>query len=273
MKRTRSYVTALVACGIALTTVSSATAQEVKQGTATVVRIKGQARYFTGNAQPQTLKVGMALKPGTVVQTAADAYVDIVLGETKAPERQPVFGTMAYQPEIEQNVVRIDQDSTLAIDKLTVSDTGADVVTDTQLDLRAGKIFGSVKKLSAASKYQVNIPNGVAGIRGTIYAISAVGVVDVLFGSVVLAWVRPDGTAATQVVPAGYQFDIRTGELTPIPRPLWLSIWRIIMDARVITTQAPVSPVDHTIYDISPTHASETPVLVPDSVGLAGVGK
>ncbi len=273
MKRTRSYVTALVACGLALGVMSSATAQQVKEGTATVVRIKGQARYFTGNAQPQTLKVGMALKPGTVVQTAAGAYVDIVLGETKAPERQPVFGTMAYQPETEQNVVRMMEDSTLAIDKLTVSDTGADVVTDTQLDLRAGRIIGSVKKLSAASKYQVNIPNGVAGIRGTIYAISADGIVRVLVGSAVVAYVRPDGTAATQVVAAGYQFDIRTGELTSIPRPLFLTLMRAIMDARVITTQAPVSAVDHTIYYISPTQASETPVLVPDSVGLAGVRK
>ena len=56
------------------------------------------------------------------------------------------------------------ENSALGIDKLTSMDTGSDSVTETQLDLKAGHIMGSVKKLSAASKYEVKIPNGVAGI-------------------------------------------------------------------------------------------------------------
>ena len=68
------------------------------------------------------------------------------------------------------------ENTLLGIDKLTVTQTGADVVTETQLDLKAGHIFGMVKKMSAASKYEVKIPNGVAGIRGTVYDISAEGV-------------------------------------------------------------------------------------------------
>jgi hypothetical protein len=35
------------------------------------------------------------------------------------------------------------------------------------LDLRAGKIFLTVKKISAMSQFEVKIPNGVAGIRGS----------------------------------------------------------------------------------------------------------
>jgi len=56
----------------------------------------------------------------------------------------------------------------LSIDKLTVDQTGVDTISDTQLDLKAGSIFGTVKKLAVGSKYEVKIPNGVAGIRGTI---------------------------------------------------------------------------------------------------------
>jgi hypothetical protein len=90
------------------------------------------------------------------------------------------------------------------------------VVTETQLDLKAGHIFGTVKKMSAASKYEVKIPNGVAGIRGTTYDISAEGVIKVLAGSVVLAYVGPDGTVVTQVIMGSQQFDARTGVLSQI---------------------------------------------------------
>jgi hypothetical protein len=116
-------------------------------------------------------------------------------------------------------MVRIWDNTLLGIDKLTETETGADVVTETQLDLKAGHIFGMVKKMSAASKYEVKMPNGVAGIRGTVYDISAEGVVKVLQGSVVLAYVGSDGKAQTQVVMGEQMFDARTGVLSALPNP------------------------------------------------------
>ena len=122
----------------------------------------------------------------------------------------------SYQPTAEQNALRIWENTLLGVDKLTSTRTGADVVTETQLDLKAGHITGSVKKMSAASKYEVKIPNGVAGIRGTIYDITVEGVVKVLSGSVVLAYVGPNGSVVTQVVNGPQQFDARTGVLSPL---------------------------------------------------------
>jgi hypothetical protein len=266
----RSYVKALVVCGIALAMVSSVAAQGVKQGKATVVRVKGKAQYSTGNNEWKQLKVNTVLQPGTVIQTAASSTVDIVLGETVVPSAQPVFGNLSYAPEAEENVVRMSQDSVLAIDKLTVSDTGADVVTETQLDLRMGRIFGSVKKLSAGSSYNVKLPNGIAGIRGTIYAISADGVVQVVAGSVVVAWVKPDGTTGTQVVPAGYQYDLRTGELTPLAPPIGDEIMHIIREASIITTSPMLVVTDHTVYFVSPIRAQDSDSSMPE---LARAGK
>ena len=130
---------------------------------------------------------------------------------------------MAYQPKSEQNTVRITANSVLGIDKLSTMQTGSDVVTDTQLDLKAGRILGNVKKMSAASKYEIKLPNGVAGIRGTFFDISAEGLVRVVTGSVVVAYVGPDGTVVTQVVSGGQQFDSRTGQLSPIPPEVLLS--------------------------------------------------
>ena len=49
-----------------------------------------------------------------------------------------VRGFVTYKPSAEQNAVRLTGDTVLAIDKLTVSDTGVDSVSDTELDLRQG---------------------------------------------------------------------------------------------------------------------------------------
>src|SRR5947209_15179673 len=84
---------------------------------------------------------------------------------------------MAFHPTSEHNVIRLWADSILGLDKLTSLQTGADVVTETQLDLKRGRLTGNVKKLSAASKYEVKLPNGVAGVRGTHFDIQAVGIV------------------------------------------------------------------------------------------------
>ena len=80
----------------------------------------------------------------------------------------------------EQNVIRMQADTVLAIDKLLISNTGVDAVSDTELDLRQGTIFGNVKKLSATSQYLIKMPNGIAGVRGTTFIISANGDITVI---------------------------------------------------------------------------------------------
>lgn len=218
MKRTQSLLNSLVVCGVVLAMASTLAAQTASQGAAKVVRLKGAARYSTGGNVWQPLKAGDVVKPGTVIQTAAKSSVDLVLGDGSAPVAHPTpSDTISYQPTVEQNIVRLWENTLLGVDKLAITETGADVVTDTQLDLKAGHIFGTVKKMSAASKYEVKIPNGVAGIRGTTYDVSAEGVIKVLSGSVVLAYVGPDGTVVTQVVMGQQQFDARTGVLMPLP--------------------------------------------------------
>jgi hypothetical protein len=222
MKQIRLMSRSLIACGIAFAMVTALTAQGAAEGLAKVVGIHGSARYMaSANGTWQPLKNGTVLKPGAIIQTASRSSVDLVLNN---PDAGPVFASgkaagppaagMAYQPKVEQDAVRLFENTVLAIDKLTVDQTGVDVVTETQLDLKAGRLFGTVKKLAAASKYEVKIPNGVAGIRGTIYYLTAEGILRVLSGSVVVAYVGADGAVVTQVVSAGQEFDTRTGSLT-----------------------------------------------------------
>jgi hypothetical protein len=170
-------------CGVALMFANSVSAQSTKQGIVTVVRIQGEARYTAGDNVWHPLVAGKILRSGAVIQSAADSTVDIVLGVVPVQVAYPnsttqpaglanaadpnVRGYIVYNPKVSQNVIRMYGNTVLAVDKLTLSDTGVDAVGDTELDLRAGKIFLTVKKLSAMSQFEVKIPNGVAGIRGS----------------------------------------------------------------------------------------------------------
>jgi hypothetical protein len=262
MRQIRTFVIVLVSCVLALTSANFASAQSTtSDGIAKVVKISGDARYFTaGDSTPHSLKEGMILKSGTTIQTASGEgnFVDLVLNNAQAvapPEPSP-SAIAHYQPKAEQDGVRIFDNSVLSVDKLTVTATGAETVTDTELDLKAGSVLGTVKKLSPSSKYEVKIPNGVAGIRGTIYYLNASGIIKVLSGSVVVAYVGSGGNVITQVVNSGEQFDINTGLVTPLSAQdiIFLSKNALGFKTLFLTPITFISP-DHRVYFVSPVTA------------------
>jgi len=257
MKQTKMLVNWLVACAVAFAMVTSAQAAE---RTGKVVKITGSARYSTGNNIWQPLNAGTVLKSGALVQTAKASSVDIVLGESDVALRPPTAagvgaggGGGGRRPAAPQDLVRVAEDTVLAIDRLSVVETGAEKVTETQLDLRSGKVLGSVKKMAAASRFEVKVPNGVAGIRGTLFAISADGVVSVAVGQVVISWTKADGSTGTQVVSEGWQFDVRSGELAKIPDVI-LNDLKTFQVVGVAYFSAPTTfvTVDQTIIYVSP---------------------
>jgi hypothetical protein len=95
----------------------------------------------------------------------------------------------------------------------------------------------------------------MAGIRGTIYTISADGVLRVTDGSVVLAYVDPaTGKVVTVEVRAGYQFDAKTGQVSPIPD---YDVKTMNKEAKELGVGPNVPPTtftyDQTLYFVSPT--------------------
>ncbi len=275
MKRIQSLASAVLACGLALALTSTVVAQTTVDISAKVVRMKGTARYSRGDNNWQPVKVGTVLQPGMVIQTSREkgSFVDLALGEGGAP----IPSTAVFTPFIpsstssltgakpQQNMVRVTADTALGIDKLTRQETGADVVTETQLDLKQGRILGSVSKLSPASRYEIKLPNGVAGIRGTVYEISADGIVRVLTGTVVLAWVSPNGSTQTQVVNAHQQFDPATGLVTPISTGQARVLNQVLMGMQggAAGSSAPTTFIrDQTIYRVSPVQGGR-PLSAP----------
>ncbi len=133
--------------------------------------VRGTANYSTDRGSNwKDLKVGVKLKQNSIIRTAPGATVDLFLNDNGP-------------------VVRVTENTTMGIDRLTIDRTGTDKVIETQLDLRAGRILGNVKHLAAASKYEVKTPQGVAGIRGTRYDISADGRVTLTQGDAVVVYV------------------------------------------------------------------------------------
>src|SRR5688572_4466592 len=172
-----------VACAAFL--MSASTTQAAPEQNKAVVRaVRGTANYSTDRgANWKALKVGTSLNQNSVIRTAPGSNVDLYMNENGP-------------------AVRVTENTTLGIDRLTIDRTGVDNVIETQLDLRNGRILGNVKRLAAASKYEVKTPHGVAGIRGTRYDIRSDGTVIVTEGQVVVVYIV-DGQAYTATGNAG----------------------------------------------------------------------
>ena len=213
MKVTQSLINSLTVCGIALALVSTSAAQ-TKEYVAKVVRVKGNAQFSTGGSL-QPLKVGTVLRAGSRIQTGSEAgsFVDVILGDADEslvvprPPRAVPGPSLASQAVVGQNTVHLYENTEVSFEKLVATETGRDVVTETQLELKKGRITGNVKKMPAAAKYEVKLPKGVAGIRGTVYDITDDGVIRVAEGAVVLSFLE-NGVLRTVTVTAGFSFDI-----------------------------------------------------------------
>jgi hypothetical protein len=120
---------------------------------AEVRHVKGVATYSVPGGPGKPLKQGMTLLAPTTVKTGGESTVDLYLGQSAG-------------------LIRIAQNTSVSIDKLTRTETGADDVIEAQMNLPKGQLFFDVNKLSQASRYEIKVPYGVAGIRGTGGAIN-----------------------------------------------------------------------------------------------------
>jgi hypothetical protein len=247
---------------------ATAIAQPTQPGYATVVRVQGIASYSLGDGKWFPLIPGKLLPAGSTIRTGDSGVADVVLGKAiefpqsqKLPDRispasdAPVRGLISYKPAAEQNVVRLTPGTTIVIDKLTTTDSGADTVSDTELDLQQGKIFASVKKLSPTSQYLVKIPNGIAGVRGTLFSISADGGVAVFESKsdgLVLS-LTINGVTKTFLVAPGQILDPSTGNPTSFPPGLDRALSNIFTALKTIYVEVVNYDENHNNCNISST--------------------
>lgn len=131
----------LALAAMLVTTSAQAETAEVK-----VVSISGTA---TVNGQPLTKE--SVVKEGDKIVTFAASKVKLVFADSE---------------------LNVEPDTEVVLEKLqfTKQDDGK-LKHDTSLDLKKGGLIGNVKKISKSSEYNVKHAQGVAGIRGTTWAI------------------------------------------------------------------------------------------------------
>ena len=197
-----------------------ATGQTVP-GKAEVRAITGSATYSTSGQPGQPLKVGMILNGGTTIKTGPESTVDLFLGNSAG-------------------VVRVAERSTLSLDKLAWTDTGADTAVDVQIGLPDGQMFFNVNKLSQASRYEIKVPNGVAGIRGTKGSGRSDSSWVLLDGTLIFVHAPPQQQPTPHVLkaPPAVYFTPRDG-IKPAPEDLTLNVRRVVDQ---IGGKAPFTP-------------------------------
>lgn len=158
-------------------------------GRAEVRALKGNVTYSTNGGPARAIKVGMILRSGSTIKTGSDSTVDLFLGNSAG-------------------VIRLVENSTVSFDKLTLTDTGADTAVEVQINLPDGDMYFNVNKLSKGSRYEVKMPNGVAGIRGTKgnFSFRPKGSIKppiiLLEGSVFFVHMAPGGEMASYIMTA-----------------------------------------------------------------------
>ena len=235
MKKINHIARNLMVGGIALATalaVSRAAAENVHQ-VVQVVRVEGNVQYSTAGQPFMTAHEGDIYEAGTIIRTAQDSHVDIMLGDESTAKNSIALQRVATESsgpaggggggggglgneEATANMVRIFQMTVLSVDKLMVERTGNDEVSDTQLDLRVGQIMSNTKKLSAQSHYEIKIPNGVAGIRGNCNVLSSTSKCASIIGTVMEVLVQPDNTTVSHEITAKHMYDPGTGRVIDI---------------------------------------------------------
>jgi len=182
MKNHMRFLPGFLACSaltLAITAIGDSGSARVD-----AVRV-GAAQYSADGVTWSDVKKGVVLAPGATVKTDSLGIVDLYLGKN-GPH------------------VRLTPDTTLMLKTLNLESGAGESIITTELGLQSGKIQGVVRRMSAASRYEVTTPVGVFGITGTKYQVSARGEFSILEGNGYVKYKAPGATFPTD-------FQVRTG--------------------------------------------------------------
>jgi hypothetical protein len=193
MTKFYSFSKVLIACALALVLSTSADAAAMKKSKAKAIGVHGDVQFRIADGPWMAVHENDEFGSETTIKTTGpDSHVNLWVKQNDSS-------------------VRILPNSTLKIENMSFVG-GADGDSDTMLNLQSGTVVGSVTKLSRSSHYEIRTPNGVAGIRGTDFAITVEGLADGTYrvtftcvkGEVIAAaLVNGDANPITQVLNTG----------------------------------------------------------------------
>jgi hypothetical protein len=202
-----------------------------KVGKATVRAVQGQVTWTVNGSPPTKLRVNAVLDPGATIITGPDSHADLSVNGVSS-------------------VVRVGPDSKIQLSKMTYYGTMREGDRETYLNLQGGEILGNVKKITGNSRYEIETPHGVAGIRGTDYqvtiALNPDGTYAVTFTSVtgqVIVSAVVNGQTVVHILNTGESWTPGQGdvkEISLVDRQQALDILNIIEQS--LTTPPPPPP-------------------------------
>ncbi len=163
---------------------SATLANAADERQARVNAMAGSATYSSQGGAFVPLSVATKLRQGDAIKTGPGSHVDVDLG-----------GNVG--------IVQVAPRSTLVLEKLSISETGPEHLTETELRVDSGAIYAKINKLARGSRYEIATPKGIAGIRGTAVYVSADGRVTVLDGVAAVAYTNATGGVDTYIVKSG----------------------------------------------------------------------
>lgn len=168
------------------------------QGAEVLVKsVHGRGSYCVDKMNWLPLAPNVTLRQGAVLRTDGNSTADVVMNSS---------GT----------ALRLIPSTLLEVKQLDKEVAGEEVITRTLLELRAGGLIGSQRKLERPSTFQIQTRAGTVNIGRTKYLVLADGTVRCVAGSL---WVASniEGNVEPEIaVPAGFSFDPGTGALAGI---------------------------------------------------------
>ena len=146
-----------------------------KQAQDLIVTFVSGSVTFTNQSATGPVQKGQLLKPGDILVTDADGYVDFGL-ETNHRFR--------LNPKSRATVVEAS--------KMTPLPNSLE--TSTRLALDQGSLLAEVKKLSVFGKFEITTPVNLVAIRGTSFYLHADGTCRVMSGQVLSIFKTPNQT-------------------------------------------------------------------------------
>jgi hypothetical protein len=143
---------------------------------AQVWEVFGRATYSLPGGPPRLLKVGTDLPYGAVIKTGEGAAVEMHFGKTA--------------------MVRLTQNSVLALDKMESATAAEGKTIDVEVTLSQGAMVGNLKKLFPDSKFEVKIVTGMVSVREGQFRIHSEGYLVLLGGNMLFAYVPTTGEPA-----------------------------------------------------------------------------
>jgi hypothetical protein len=170
---------------------------EGQSGKVLVQTVTGDVKLIDAKGNKASLTKDTYLGGGVTIETGIDGAADLLL-------------------QYNGTALHLNSGSKLEFTKLARQQSGEEQITETNVKLVSGAVVGSQRKLNGPSSFVIQIPNGVATIKGTEYVVQADGGVTVLSGVVRVDHKLPGNGGSVRVnITSGNSFNPATGEVGP----------------------------------------------------------